>query len=85
MTSKNIIQKFNELGSTNVEHLTNDTYETMLEIFTTYPNKWFQQNHFVKVLDKSNPFVNHQLHKLLKQKLVVRQGSKRKYFYQKVR
>ncbi len=84
MTSKNLIQKFNELGSIEIQTLTNDTYETMLEIFNTYPNKWFEQGHFVKVLNKSNPFINHQLHKLLKQHLVVRQGSKRKYFYQKV-
>ncbi len=84
MTSKNVIQKFSELGSSEVQTLTNDTYATMSEIFNTYPSKWFEQGHFVKVLNKSNPFVNHQLHKLIKEGLIVRQGSKRKYFYQKV-
>ncbi len=83
MKSK-IVEKFSTLGTTEVSSVTNDTFDSMSQVFTEYPNKFFTQDDFVKQLNKSNPFINHQLHKLLKSKFILREGSKRKYFYKKV-
>ena len=83
MKSK-IVEKFANLGSEEVNTIGNDSYESMKIVFTEYPSKFFTQDDFVKSLNKSNPFINHQLHKLLKEKFIFREGSKRKYFYKKV-
>ena len=82
MTSKEIIARFAEVGSTNIAAIaTNATYAQMQAVFVGYPNKYFTQAEFVKILQKSNPFINKQLHKLVENSVVSRSGSARKYSY----
>ncbi len=80
---KAILEKFAQVGSEEVVVESNDTLESMKQVFIEYPNKFFTQAEFVKVLSKSNPFINHQLHKLLAEGVIAKQGSKRKYYYKR--
>ena len=41
----------------------------------------FKQADFVQNLQKSNPFINHCLHKLLDSGVIERKGTKRLYYY----
>ena len=84
MTSKNLIEQFEQIGTTEIHMEQNETVSTMEQVFTKYPSKYFKQSDFVAKLNKSNPFVNHCLHKLLKSKQIERMGTKRLYFYKKV-
>jgi len=84
MISKNIVEQFEQMGTTEVHIVQNETVTTMEQVFTKYPNKYFRQSDFVQKLHKSNPFVNHCLHKLLDSKQIERFGTKRLYLYKKV-
>ena len=84
MTSKNLIEQFEQIGTKEIVLVSNETITIMEQVFTKYPSKYFKQKDFVQLLDKSNPFVNHCLHKLLKSKQIERMGTKRLYFYKKV-
>ncbi len=79
--NKKLIEKFENIGSLEVSLVNNDTYETMKEVFENKPQVYFKQIDFVRILSRSNPFINHQLHKLLDNGVVVREGSKKQYFY----
>ena len=81
MTSKQVIEKFAKLGAEEVVETTNATYEQMQEVFKAYPAKHFTQKEFKNALGASNPFINHQLHKLLENGVVERKGSRRQYYY----
>jgi len=54
---------------------------TMMQVFEAYPTTVFTQSQFVEKLKISNPFANHQLHKLMAKGAIVRVGSARKYYY----
>ncbi len=84
MTSKNLIEQFEQIGTTEIHIVQNETVTIMEQVFTKYSSKYFKQSDFVKLLNKSNPFVNHCLHKLLKSKHIERFGTKRLYLYRKV-
>ena len=54
---------------------------TMITVFQAYPTTVFTQAQFVDKLKISNPFCNHQLHKLMAKGVITRVGSARKYYY----
>ena len=58
---------------------------TMMEVFEAYPTTVFTQARFVEKLQISNPFCNHQLHKLMAKGVITRVGSARKYYYSKAK
>ncbi len=77
-----ILDSFKNVGSEEISLVENETIEVMRSIFKEYPSKYFTQKEFVSGLKKSNPFINHQLHKLLETNYIVRKGTKRLYHYQ---
>jgi len=84
MTKKinaDLLKQFENVGQAEVSVEQNETIESMRVVFTTYPKNYFTQLDFVKHLNKSNPFINHQLHKLLAENFIKRVGTKRKYYY----
>ncbi len=79
--NKIILDSFKNVGTEEVNIVSNETVDSMLKVFKEYNNKFFKQADFVKILNKSNPFINHCLHKLLKSSAIERQGTKRLYYY----
>ncbi len=79
--NKVILDSFKNVGTEEISTIENDTIEVMRSIFKEYPLKFFTQKMFVTGLKKSNPFINHQLHTLLKESFVERKGTKRLYHY----
>ena len=80
---KQILEQFKSAGTTDVQIVQNETLETMKAVFEQYSDKYFHQKDFVVLLKRSNPFINHQLHALLKAKTIERFGTKRQYSYRK--
>ena len=81
MLNKVILESFKNVGTEEINIVSNETVESMLNVFKEYKNKFFKQADFVKILDKSNPFINHCLHDLQKRGVISRQGTKRLYYY----
>ena len=79
--NKVILDAFKNVGSEDIIIVSNETNVNMLNVFKEYNNKFFKQADFVKILKKSNPFINHCLHNLLKQGVISREGTKRLYYY----
>ena len=79
--NKKVIEAFASLGTTEVVGATNDLYETMAEVFKSQPDRYFRQVDFVNVLKRGNPTINHQLHNLLDNGVISKEGTKRQYFY----
>lgn len=80
-----LIEKFSDLGKTEISEIQlGEVEENMKNVFLAYPTKYFVQKDFCEVLGKSNPRINHGLHKLMKDNVITRIGSKRQYFYIKI-
>jgi len=79
--AKELVEQFAEVGTSEPQVEINETVATMAAIFNAYPDSYFTQRDFVTRLNKSNPFINHQLHKLLSGNIIERIGTRRKYFY----
>ena len=79
--NKVILDAFKNVGTEEVNIVSNETVDSMLKVFKEYNSKFFKQADFVKILNKSNPFINHCLHNLLKQGVISREGTKRLYYY----
>ena len=79
--NKKLIEQFATIGKAEIDEQNNDTYATMVEVFKSQPTNYFRQIDFVKVLKRSNPFINHQLHKLVADGVITREGTKKQYFY----
>jgi len=79
----NIIQKFKEVGRTEVSsEETSELGSTIEDVFKSYPSQWFTQKDFVTLLKRWNGVINNHLRRLLKDGTIIRQGSHRKYYYQ---
>tara|TARA_Y100001951_G_scaffold102992_2_gene110849 strand:- start:2075 stop:2380 length:306 start_codon:yes stop_codon:yes gene_type:complete len=61
---KEQLEKFEQLGTTEIEEQAGEFQVEVMLVFTQYPAKWFTQMHFVSICEKSNPFVNKTLNKL---------------------
>ena len=79
--NKVLIDSFKNVGTEEISIVNNETVDSMIQVFKEYNNNFFKQKDFVKILDKSNPFINHCLHKLLKDNIIVKSGTKRLYYY----
>ena len=79
--NKVLIDSFKNVGTEEISIVNNETVDSMIQVFNEYPNKFFKQTDFVKILKKSNPFINHCLHKLLKDNIINKSGTKRLYYY----
>ena len=79
--NKVLIDSFKNVGTEEISIVNNETVDSMIQVFTEYPNNFFKQKDFVKILKKSNPFINHCLHKLLKDNIINKSGTKRLYYY----
>ncbi len=77
MTKKELIEKFSKVGTSEIVE-DNELEVTILTIFQTYPKQFFTQPQLVKGLDRSNPFINKILRRLVEKKKLnrVRQGNK---------
>ncbi len=79
--NKLLIDSFKNVGTEEISIVNNETVDSMIQVFTEYPNNFFKQKDFVKNLKKSNPFINHCLHKLLENNVITKSGTKRLYYY----
>ena len=53
----------------------------MIEVFKAYPTTLFKQGDFAKRLNKRTQHIHHILTDLLKEKLILREGSRKQYYY----
>jgi len=79
--SNDLLGSFATVGTEKIEEAQNDTAVAVALVFKTYPNKYFTQKELVKGLNKSNPFINKILHRLIEAKIIVRTKGPGKFFY----
>ena len=79
--NKVLLDAFKNVGSEEINIVSNESVDAIKQVLTEYPNKFFTQKDFVENLKRSNPFINHCLHKLLDDGVIVRKGTKRLYYY----
>jgi hypothetical protein len=53
----------------------------MLAVFKAYPETYYKQGDFAKKLNKRTQHINSVLKSLLEQKLIIRAGSRKQYYY----
>ena len=80
MTKKEILEKFKQVGSTEISN-DSELETTILDIFKEYPTKYITQPDLVKVLNKSNPFVNKILRRLVSNGKISRTKNGNKFYY----
>ena len=83
MTNKETIEKFAKVGTTEIVE-DNELEVTILTIFKTYPKQFFTQPQLVKGLNKSNPFINKLLRRLVENKKLTRIRQGNKFYYKLV-
>ncbi len=81
---KEQLEKFEQLGTTDIEEQAGEFQVECMSVFITYPKLWFTQMHFVTGMGKSNPFVNKTLRSLEEKHLIKRERRGSKYHYQLV-
>ena len=84
MTNKNIsniLSKFETVGTKEIKESEESMTGVMRAIFEKQPTTWFTQKDFVTNLNKSNPFVNKTLHRLIEQNVIRRVKSGYRFFY----
>jgi len=79
--SKVIPEAFSNLGVEEISNVGSETFDSMIQIFKSYPNKFFTQKDFVKGLNKSNPYVNKILRKLVENKVILKSKGNGRYYY----
>lgn len=80
-TSNDQTKQFENLGTEEISNVGSETKESMIQIFKSYPNKFFTQKDFVKGLNKSNPYVNKILRMLVEEKVIMKSKSNGRYYY----
>ncbi len=83
-TNKNILSKFEAVGTTEIKEEQDSIIGTMKAVFESNKSKYFTQKMFCQVLSKSNPFVNKTLHKLMEQGVITRVKNGNKFYYRAV-
>ena len=76
----NAIGLFKDLA--NQKTLNSETVKTdIIAIFKAYPEASFKQSDFASRLNKRTQHINQVLKSLLTEKLILREGSKKQYYY----
>ncbi len=75
------MSKFEQVGSKEITESEDSIISIMSAVFKQQPATWFTQKDFVTNLNKSNPFVNKTLHKLMEQDKIERVKSGNKFYY----
>ena len=75
------VESFKDLENQKID-VSNETLKsTMIKVFREYPNTLFKQGDFAKKLNKRTQHINHILKDLLTAKLILREGSRKQYYY----
>jgi len=81
MSTNNVVQAFDKVGTTDIVAMDSEVKVTMVSIFKQYPSKYFTQKDFVKGINRSNPYVNKVLRSLVEEKVITRSKGNGKYHY----
>ena len=86
--SKALVKSFSNVGTTEIPEAGASVREIILEVMTSYPDKWFTQKIFkdqlaeVENIGHSNPYINNVLRKLTEKNQIVAEKRGRRVFYQ---
>lgn len=83
--NSSIVDQFSTIGTTEIKESENSIIGTMRAIFELYPNKYYTQKDFVTHLNRTNPFVNKNLHKLMEQGVIERIKVTNRFHYRLVK
>tara|TARA_Y100001951_G_scaffold102992_2_gene110848 strand:- start:1220 stop:1489 length:270 start_codon:yes stop_codon:yes gene_type:complete len=81
-STSSIVERFANLGTEDISAEQSAEVSDILEVFAKYPSKYFTQKTFVTVTEKSGPWINKILNKLLKDGKVIRERRQNKFWYQ---
>ena len=79
MTSEKLLKEFGKINNTVKQ--TSTVREDLIKVFKEYPNTSFTQGNFSKVMNKRTQHINQVLKGLLEDGIIVRQGSRKQYYY----
>lgn len=77
---KDLVSKFKDLEN-QVPKEQGTLKDTILSIFKEFPTTSFTQGNFSKRLGKRTQHVNHVLTELRKENLIIREGSRKQYYF----
>lgn len=83
--TSSIVDQFSTVGTTEIKESENSIIGTMRAIFEMYPDKYYTQRDFVEHLNRTNPFVNKNLHKLMAQNVIERIKVTNRFHYRLVK
>lgn len=77
-----VLDSFKDLKDQKVSKTSeNSLSEIIMKVFKEYPNTSFTQRNFSEKLNKRTQHVNHVLTDLRKKDLIIREGSKKQYYF----